>query len=46
MVRLATNDRGAALAQYGTLKKLDEDLAGRLFAKIYQDRVITVPKER
>jgi tetratricopeptide (TPR) repeat protein len=44
IVRLATNDRGAALEQYGALKKIDENLAGRLFAKIYQHRVITAPK--
>jgi tetratricopeptide (TPR) repeat protein len=46
LVRLATNDRGAALEQYGALKRLDENLAGRLFAKIYQGRVVTAPAER
>jgi len=45
MVQLAMSNRDSALEQYARLKTVDPDLAARLFAKIYQGRVLTVSAE-
>ncbi|HYJ47550.1 MAG TPA: tetratricopeptide repeat protein, partial [Pyrinomonadaceae bacterium] len=39
---LVTNRREAALEQYGTLKTLSSELAGRLYDGLYQGMVLSV----